>query len=240
MAELLFYEKITPIDKGTHRDLRIGEIKNYAFTSKANSIPLTTVEFMEAAKEYPIVFAGSGQALAPAALIGLRSYENLFITPKGEWWARYTPAFIRRYPFVLAPAQDQLVVCIDDSHPAVGDANGQPLFTQEGEVSPFLQNAIQFLQQFQAEARQTALFVSRLQELNLLQEVAARAEIQSGNRYQLNGFSVVNEAKYHSLDKDTVDELFRKGWIALIDAHLLSLGNMGRLIDRLPASARTA
>jgi hypothetical protein len=42
---------------------------------------------------------------------------------------------------------------------------------------------------------------------------------------------VINETKYRALDKEVVEELFRKGWLALIDAHLLSLGNLGRLID---------
>lgn len=237
MAELLFYETIVPVDKDKHRHLRISEIRDHAFAAKTNSVPLAAVEFFEAAKEYPIVFAGPAQALMPAALLGLRNDHNLFVTADGRWDARYIPAFVRRYPFVLAPAQDQqLLVCLDTAHPAVGDTAGQALFSQEGEPTPFLQNAIQFLRQFQLEAEQTRLFMQRLQELNLLQEVAARAEIKSGSSYQLNGFSVINEARFRSLDKDTVDELFRKGWLSLIDAHLLSLGNLGRLIDRMPAT----
>ncbi|HEY3433834.1 MAG TPA: SapC family protein [Rhodocyclaceae bacterium] len=236
MAELLFYEKITAIDKDKHRHLRIGEIRDYAFTAKTNSVPLTTVEFFEAAREYPIVFAGpEGQAPVPVSLLGLRNEENLFVTAEGKWQAHYIPAFVRRFPFVLAPAQEQLLVCIDSGHPAVGDANGQALFTQDGEPTPFLQNAISFLRQFQTEAEQTKQFVQRLKDLDLLQSVSAKAELKSGSSYQLNGFYVVNEARFRALDKDTIDDLFRKGWLSLIDAHLLSLGNMGRLIERMPA-----
>ncbi|RTL47583.1 MAG: SapC family protein [Rhodocyclaceae bacterium] len=236
MAELLFYERVTPIDKDKHRHLRIGEIRDYAFTAKTNSVPLTTVEFFEAAREYPIVFAGDAAAPVPAALLGLRSDENLFVDAAGTWRARYIPAFVRRYPFVPAPAGEQLLVCIDEQHPAVGDPTGQALFTQDGQPTPFLQTAIQFMRQFQAEAEQTRHFMLRLKALGLLQEVAARAELKSGGSYQLNGFSVVNEARYRALDKDTVDELFRKGWLALIDAHLLSLGNLDALVDRLSGS----
>ena len=238
MAELLFYEQITAIDKDKHRHLRIGEIRDYAFTAKTNSIPLTSVEFFEAAREYPIVFAGpEGQPPVPVCLLGLRNEENLFVTAEGKWAAHYVPAFVRRFPFVLAPSQEQLLVCIDSGHPAVGDANGQALFTQEGEPTPFLQNAIQFLRQFQTEAQNTHQFVQRLQDLGLLQAVSAKAELKTGGSYQLNGFQVVNEARFRALDKDTVDELFRKGWLSLIDAHLLSLGNMNRLIERLTPAA---
>ena len=241
MAELLFYETIVAVDKDKHRHLRIGEIHNYAFAAKTNSVPVTLVEFFETAKEYPIVFAGPPEALAPAALLGLRSDENLFVSTEGKWDARYIPAFVRRYPFVLAPAQNQqLLVCLDEAHPAVGAADGQALFTQAGEPTPFLQNAIQFLRQFQIEAEHTRQFMQKLQELQLLQEVAARAELKTGGSHQLNGFSVINEARFRALDKDTVDELFRKGWLSLIDAHLLSLGNLGRLIDRLPVTGQGA
>ncbi len=233
--ELLFYKKITAIDKDKQRDLRIAPINDFRFTAQTNSVPLASVEFFEAAKEYPIVFAGRGSpSPVPAALLGLRSNENLILDSAGKWDARYVPAFIRRYPFVLASAdQEQFVVCVDEGHPAVGGKAGEALFTPEGEATPFLNNAIAFLRDFQAEAQRTREFMKRLLELDLLNEVSARAELNAGGAYQLSGFSVVNETKYRALEKDVVDELFRKGWLALIDAHLLSLGNLGRLVDRL-------
>lgn len=240
MAELLFYETVVPVDKDKHRHLRVGEVTRYDFAAKTNAVPLTAVEFFEAAREYPIVFAGPPEAKMPAVLLGLRNSENLFIGPEGRWESRYLPAFVRRYPFVLAPAQDQLLVCIDESHPVVGVAEGHALFTQEGEPTPFLQNAIQFMRQFQGELEQTRLFIVRLGELGLLQEVSAKADLKAGGSYQLGGFSVVDEARFRALDKDTVDELFRKGWLSLIDAHLLSLGNLNRLIERLPAAPQAA
>ena len=67
--ELLFYKKITAIDKDKHRDLRIGAIKDFRFTAETNSVPLAAVEFFEAAKEYPIVFAGRG---SPSPVPGCR------------------------------------------------------------------------------------------------------------------------------------------------------------------------
>lgn len=236
MAELLFYQRVTPLDKDQHRHLRVGEIRDFSYAAKTNSVPLTATEFFEAAREYPIVFAGAAGTKMPTALLGIRDAENLFIGPNGAWTGHYIPAFVRRYPFVLAPSNEQMLVCMDDSHPAIGSPQGQALFTQEGEPTPFLQNVVGFLRQFQTEAEQTDRFVTRLKELDLLQEVTARTEAKTGT-YQLNGFSVVNEARYRALDKDVVDELFRKGWLALIDAHLLSLGNLARLSGRVAEQA---
>lgn len=236
MPELLFYRQIAALDKVKHRHLRVGEIRKYDFTRQVNSVPLAAVEFFEAACEHPIVFAMNGNEAVPAALLGLRHGENLFVDRNGRWEARYIPAFIRRYPFALADGNEQLLVCIDEGHPAVGAGDGQALFTMDGKPTPFLDKAIAFIRDYQGEAVRTREFVARMTELDLFTEVAARSELRTGGAYQLNGFSVINEPKYRSLDKDVVDELFRKGWLSLIDAHLLSLGNLGRLIDRLAVS----
>lgn len=235
MAELLFYRQIVAIDKDKHRDLRLGTIDDYSFAAKTNSIPLTAVEFFEAAREYPIVFGGdTAKGPIPAVLVGLRSDENIFIDKSGKWDRRYIPAFVRRYPFVLADVGDeQLVVCIDENHPAVGAKEGKALFNADGTQTDFLANAIKFMGDFQAETQRTREFMRRMTELDLLTEVSARAELRNGPSYQLGGFSVINEAKFRELDKDVVVELFRKGWLSLIDAHLLSLGNLGQVIDRM-------
>ncbi len=235
MPELLFYQKVVVLDKDKHRDLRVGEIRKYDFTRQTNSIPLTAVEFFEAAREYPIVFAQlNAEEFMPVALVGLRDKENLLVDRAGKWDARYVPAFVRRYPFVPSEgAGDGLLVCIDEFHAAVGAENGQRLFASDGAPTPFLQKAMAFLSDYQSESIRTRAFVKRLAELDLFTEVQARAELRNGGAFQLSGLFVVSEPKYRALDKDVVDELFRKGWLASIDAHLLSLGNLGRLIDRL-------
>lgn len=239
MPELLFYRRIVALDKDKHRQLRVGEIRKYDFAQQTNSVPLTAVEFFETAREYPIVFAQANTTEhMPVALLGLRDKENLFVDRNGRWDARYIPAFVRRYPFAPAEGGEQLLVCIDEGHPAVGAADGQLLFASNGSPTPFLDKGITFLRDYQAEAVRTRDFVKRLSELDLFTNVMARAELRGGGAYQLEGASVISETKYRALDKEVVEELFRKGWLALIDAHLLSLGNLGGLIDRLANSDR--
>lgn len=234
MSDFLFYRQIVALDKDKHRELRVGEIRKFDFTRKTNSVPLAAVEFFEAAREYPILFVTANDAeLIPVALLGLRNTENLFVGSNGLWNAHYIPAFVRRYPFVPAEDCDQLLVCIDEGHPAVGTTDGQLLFASNGAPTPFLDKAITFLRDYQAEAMRTRDFVKRLTELDLFTGVIARAELQGGETYPLGGLSIVSETKYRALDKEVVEELFRKGWLALIDAHLLSLGNLGRLIERM-------
>ena len=237
MPEMLLYRKIVALDNEKHRQLRIGEIKRYEFTRLANSVPLTAIEFFEAAREFPIVFtrADKGETL-PAALFGLREKENLFVDASSRWNARYIPAFVRRYPFLPAQGDgDQLLVCVDEGHPSVGAADGQALFNFDGSTTPYLEKAIAFMRDYQAEAVRTTEFVAKLKELDLFTEVSARAELRNGGAFQLNGLLVIDETKYRAISEQDIVDLFRQGWLSLIDAHLLSLGNLGRLIDRLAA-----
>ena len=237
MPEMLFYRQIAALDKDKHRQLRIGEIRRFEFARQTNSVPLTAAEFFEAGREYPIVFAsGAGGDMIPTVLLGLRDKENLYIDRNSRWNARYIPAFVRRYPFLPAEGgNDQLLVCIDEGHPAVGAADGRALFNADGSPTPFLDKSIAFLRDYQAEVVRTRSFVRRLTELDLFTEASARGELTGGSVHLLNGLHVINETSYRSLDKEIVDELFRKGWLSLIDAHLMSLGNLGHLIDRLAA-----
>jgi hypothetical protein len=50
---------------------------------------------------------------------------------------------------------------------------------------------------------------------------------------------VVDESKLRALDRGVVQELFASGGLAVIYAHLMSLGNLGGLVDRLSKRGAT-
>ena len=206
---------------------------NFAYAAGTNSVPLLASEFFEAAREYPIVFARGEAGPVPAALLGLRAAENLYVDQAGKWDARYVPAFVRRYPFVPGKgAQGELLVCIDEASPCFGTKAGEPLFV-EGKPSAQLDHAMKFLTEFHQAAAATELLGRRLQELGLLRQADSLAQLNDGTQFRLNGLSVVDETKLRALDRDAVQELFTSGTLAVVYAHLMSLGNLGTLVDRL-------
>src|SRR3954469_18889573 len=72
------------------------------FVQNGNAIPISLTEFQPVARDYPIVFTGAQNALAPVAVLGLTGGENLFYAD-GRWAAGlYIPAYARRYPFCMA------------------------------------------------------------------------------------------------------------------------------------------
>jgi len=236
MSTLLFYGNPVPLNSTRHRDLKIAPAKDgYSFATKTNSIPLMGVEFMEAAKEYPVVFAKAGEAFVPVALVGLRNEENLFVDAEGKWDARYVPAFARRYPFVLAQGgpEDKLTVCIDESFSGFNAEEGQPLFDESGEQSPRLKEIVAFLNDFHGQALRTERFVKRLQEQDLLVELTANVRMADGQNLTLAGLYAIDEAKLLKLDDAVALDMFRVGEMALAYSHLVSLSNVQRLVERL-------
>lgn len=241
MAQLLFYDKPVALNKETHKGYKIdGSETMYAFARKTNSVILAGVEFMHAAKEYAVVFVKAGEKIIPVALLGLRNDENLFVDDKGKWNARYIPAFVRRYPFVLAESPDkqgEMAVCIDGAFPGFNTEKGQPLFEEAGEPAPLLKNAIQFLQDYQAQYQRTEIFLNRLKDLDLLVEMTARADMVDGQKLAMGGLLAVDEKKLLDLDKTKALELFRSGELGWIYAHMFSLANMNQLVNMIPRNS---
>ena len=155
MPEAMYYEKPVLLDRDKHRKRRVKPSNSFAFARRANSVYLAGVEFGEACKEYPIVFTrDANQKVIPVAMLGLRSRENLFVDEEERWSAAYVPAFVRRYPFVLAQlSSESLAVCMDEAYPGLSETEGEALFDAQGGNTPFLQNALEFLHRYQQEFR---------------------------------------------------------------------------------------
>ncbi|AMO23971.1 SapC family protein [Ramlibacter solisilvae] len=234
MPETLYYERPVLLDRDKHRRWRVTAGSGFAFARKANSICLAGVEFGEAMKEYAIVFTRmASRRIAPVAMLGLRSRENLFVEDDGRWAGQYVPAFLRRYPFVLAHLGEQLAVCIDEAHTGLHQDRGEPLFDAQGGDTPLLANALEFLQRFQQEFARTEAFCQRLEQAGLLREMDAKAELADGRSFTVNGLLVVDEPRLMALPDAVALSLFRTGELHLVAMHLASLSNMRRLLDRI-------
>jgi hypothetical protein len=234
MTQTLYYEKPVLLNREQHRKRRIKASTGYGFARKANSLYLAGVEFNEACKEYAIVFTRLAGGIAPVAVLGLRNQENLYIDADNRWAAAYIPAFVRRYPFVLAElGNGQLGVAVDEAFPGVNDRDGEPLFDDTGANTPFLQNALDFLQRFQAEHLRTQAFCRKLEEAGLFTEMSARADLVDGRTFTVAGLMVVDEKKLQELPDATVLAMFRSGELHLVAMHLLSLSNLNRLVQRI-------
>jgi hypothetical protein len=205
-----------------------------------NSVPLMAVEFPAAAPEYPIVFAGAGEGVMPAVILGVRGQENLFLTAESTWKAKYIPAFVRRYPFVFSTSEDNktFTLCIDEAFGGFNqDARGQRLFDDQGKPTEYVQNVLKFLQEYQVQFQRTQTFCRKLKELGLLDPMQAQVTLGSDKRTSLTGFQAVNRDRLKALAGDKLAELAKTDELELIYLHLQSLRNFSGFGERLASHA---
>jgi hypothetical protein len=234
-TQLLIYETVVPVVFANHRHSSVEIGRNFGFSRKVNSVPLTAVEFREAESDYPIVFAGNKEAVMPAVILGLQEGENLYLSKEGKWDARYIPAFVRRYPFVFAKSDDgqRFNLCIDEQFSGFnGDGRGERLFADDGKPSTYVENILKFLQEYQLQFHRTERFCKRILDLELLEPMQAQVELNSGEKYSLGGFMAINREKLKELPGDKLAELAKTDELELIYLHLQSMRNFGALKDR--------
>ena len=234
MAELLFYSEPVALNREDHKSMKVNPPRDFAFTRETNSVVLAGIEFAEASRHYPIVFTRNGDQVIPVAVLGLRDRENLFVDADGQWQSSYIPAFVRRYPFVLANRPDQenqFIVCVDQS--TLSEDEGNELFDAEGQETEYLQNATRFMREYHQRFLQTLEFGKKLDELGLLNEMNARVTREDESAVVLGQFLSVNEQALMQLTTAHVDELFRAGYMGWLYAHLISLGLFPQLARRM-------
>ena len=236
MTTLLMYENIVAVNREAHRHWRLRpDAQPMAFARQLNAVLLAGTELPLAALDYPCVFIEADQGVTMAAVVGLRENENLMVNVGGHWAPHsYVPAFVRRYPFVLAtePGQDDMTVCLDEAFVGFNTEEGERLFDDEGRESPYFEQLKRFLLSYHQDMVLTTRFAARMVELDLLTPRSIDAELD-GQPLSLNGFMAVDEARLRALSPELIHELFTSGAMGWIHAHLLSLNNVSRLGVRL-------
>lgn len=238
-TQLLFYSSAIPLSIQRHRDWAVEPGNDFSFAGKTNSVPLMVIEFMKAAAEYSIVFAGDSERVMPAAILGVRNDSNLYVDEDGKWNSKYIPAFVRRYPFVFSSADDgkTFTLCIDEDYPRINkEKRGNRLFDDKGERTKYLDGVLNFLKEYQSEYNRTQLFCKKLLELDLLEPMQAQIKLKTGKQVSLTGFKCVSRDKLNALAPEKLAELAKMGALELIYVHLYSMKNFTEMMERLSNS----
>ncbi|MDL5033025.1 SapC family protein [Pelomonas sp. APW6] len=239
MSNPPMFGSVVPLDRELHKKLHLRtDLSTVDKIKELNSLFLTTVEFSEACKEFPIVFVrvgeapkdGGKQAVAPLVVLGLKPGHNLFIKD-GVWTADYAPAYVRRYPFMMAHIDDQgnMALCFDDQWAGFSETEGSALFAEDGQATEFLVNAKNFVESYERETERTRAACHELVQLGILQDMRFESSDEAGHKVDVDGFMTIDEKKLAELDDATIVRLHRNGLLALLEMHRISLGNMAKL-----------
>ncbi len=230
----IFYKDLVPLNSKEHAKYKTRPIDSATFMEGHHAVPLTVEEFVMASRHFPIIFSAGDQPV-PLALMGMNEGVNVFMDDKGKFTTPvYLPAYIRRYPFMLAklrPDSDELSLCFDPTSDAVGEfkKEGEALFDGETPTEN-TQNILKFCEDFEQAGARTHAFVEELTKLGLLMEgeVAIQQEGKE-NPYVYRGFKMVDEDKLRELRGDELRKMNQNGMLPLIHAHLFSLQLMREL-----------
>lgn len=234
-SKSLFYTKPIVINSVTHRDVKLAPSKNYAFACSLNSSILVGTELMEAAKSYPTVFINLGQdSIMPVAILGWEN--NLFVNEQGDWQeGAYIPAFVRRYPFILAEGvtkDGSLAVCVDAACSGYDAEKGERMFDDEGNKTKFLENALKFIESYQSQYALTRVFVNFLKEHDLFRSIDANIKLADGKQFTMRNLLVIDEEKLKNLADEHLLLLVKRGFMAWIYAHMFSVSNFAKVINK--------
>ena len=240
----MFYKEIVPLNATQHGTLKIRPVEKSPFIAQTHAIPITVDEFGLAQRYYPIVFS-IGENPIPIALMGLNEGINVFLDPDGRPidTTTYIPAYIRRYPFLLAKLNqetDELSLCFDPTTEAVGEFDdGQPLFDGD-QPSDATKAILEFCEQFETAGQRTAAFMEDVKKSGLLMdgEVAIQPEGYS-QPFIYRGFQMIDEEKLRELRGDELRKMNQNGMLPLLYAHLFSLAQMRDLFGRQLAQGKT-
>jgi len=252
-TQLLFYKNVAPLSRDVHKTMVFSPQKKLAFAARTHWVPAVCTEFAALARSYPIVFVrhnkDDAKTVDAIVLLGLTPAHNDYLNGDDTWRDdTYIPAFVRRYPFVPATADEtgeKLTVCIDESAPHFKKADDEQdehkiLFDGEGKPSPFLQEMVGFLQSFQNDTKRTAEFIRKIQEYDLLVERNIEMGRKDGPKFVLADVFIVDEIKLNALPGDKLADLAQSGALGWIYAHLLSLNNLPSLFNQREKQAEKA
>ncbi|MHA7818637.1 MAG: SapC family protein [Erythrobacter sp.] len=244
----LFYKDLLPLNSRDHADYKVSSFKDAEFLANTHMIPITVDEFVDAQRHYPIIFTG-GENPLPVVLMGLNEGVNTFIDEDGKLEADvYVPAYVRRYPFILAKLNrdsDEMSLCFDPSSGVIGKTDdGQKLFEDgEGdqrETTEYTKGVLEFCTRFEQSGQRTRAFLEELKKHDLLRD--GRMDITRRDMpdtpFTYTGFQMVNEEKLRELDSAVIAELNKSGMLMLMHAQLFSMNLMRHLFERQSAQGK--
>ena len=245
----LLYDSLDALNSGQHSKMKLKKDVTFPQVGKTHAVPVTVEEFTIVQKHYPIIFS-AGDNSVPLALLGLNEGVNTFFDDEGRPIDRgaYIPAYLRRYPFMLAklrPDSDELSLCFDPSVGAVSeDAEGPALFDGD-QPSETTKSILAFCEQFETAGQRTQAFMEELLKSGLLMDGEVSIQPDGADQpFLYRGFRMVDEEKLRDLRGDELRKMSQNGMLPAVYAHLFSLSRIREIFARQveqgkgPAGAR--
>lgn len=227
------------LDKKVHAKTRVLTGRGAKFGENIHLLPVIADELTQLVLEYPVCLIKSNETgqFGLQALLGFEPQENLFLKAD-SWQANYVPLHIKRQPFMVAvngkageqPSENNTVITINMDNSRVQESNGELIFDEAGEPTPFMSEVNQMLSALVNGIIRTEAFINSLNELDLIEPVHLNVSLVGQEQKRFEGIYTVNETKLKQLPSDKLTEMNNKGYLQACYLLLASMGNVQKLI----------
>ena len=129
-GKMFLYEQPELLSSEAHGSMGFTPAERpFDFARHARAVPLTTIEFGSAQRNYPIIFSELENPI-PLAMLGLLDDVNLFVGDDGRWDDfAYLPTYLRCHPFTFArDPGGQMALVVDRGAASISETPEYPFF----------------------------------------------------------------------------------------------------------------
>ncbi|PKG57168.1 MULTISPECIES: SapC family protein [unclassified Shewanella] len=230
-------KSIAPLNSDKHLQIKITESTDYRRFADQHLIPVVFHEFHHLASEFPLVFVKNTETgqFIPVALMGIKNGVNLYCQ-QDNWLPVIRPLGFNNAPLSLVKTNEQsedVMVCIDEDNKLIVDNSGHRLFNDNKEQSEYLKSRTQALLDIASYSQQTANICQFLASKALLTPKQLSVKLLKNEQViNIDGVYIVDEKLLNNLSDEEFLVLKNKGLLSLIYAHIISLQQLPRLIEK--------
>ncbi len=225
-----------PLRNNVHAKLKVIESGDFRRFKENHLVPIVIQDFFTLAAEFPLVFVKIAKTddFIPVAMMGLREGQNLYCQTE-QWQGGVIPISFGNAPFAISRVDDkseQLIVLVDEESPLLSETEGEAIFDEKGERTPYLEKRIDALTKVADQTRNTQEMCKRLVERKLL--TTQKLELQhrpDAQRFNIEGIYIVDEIALNEMSDEGYLELRKMGLLPVIYAHLTSLQQLRRVSE---------
>jgi hypothetical protein len=227
--------RFVPVNRERYSQKKWLRYTSYAFAAAEVVAPIVAAELVSAAPAMPCAFLRQGERFTLVAVLSGTASGNMFVGQDGRWFGGYVPALLRLHPFRMLPSEgtDKVLLCVDEESKLIveGDAQGEPFFDQEGNLSPALKAVFEAAMAVERNRKATDLAVAALAQADVIRPW--QITIKSGeSTHPISGLYRVDEAALNALPDDAFLGLRKASALPLAYTQMLSTRQLG-LFERL-------
>jgi hypothetical protein len=219
-------QNIVPLDSVQHRHLRLARNPAALPPGSQRFVQVVLSELVLLAADLPILFSKDAETggFYCGAMRGIDPGEDLFTAANN--CAAPPPLSVQREGFYVGAAG----LGVELSSPRLStDADGDPLFGDDGQPAECLQAIVAALKEFRSGVEQTQDFIRTLLELKLIEPVDIGLSFDDGTRRDIEGLYTISQDRLRALPDAAVLDLFRRDYLKPIHAIIISFRQVHRL-----------